>query len=86
MVISKLDDMTGNFNVLQETFDMALEATKKSWRKEFKEKPYSFSADFAASPDKTAVIEVDPNMEVTANFEVIKEKPEQKQITDGGKE
>jgi hypothetical protein len=46
--------------------------------KELKEKPYCFSTDFAVSPDKTAVIEVNPNMEVTANFEVIEEKPEQK--------
>jgi len=44
---------------------------------------YIFSADFAVSPDKTAVIEVNPNMEVTANFEVIEEKPEQKLLAEG---
>lgn len=81
--MSKLNDVTGNYNFVQGAFDLVLEATKKPWMKELKEKPYCFSTDFAVSPDKTAVIEVNPNMEVTANFEVIEEKPEQKLLAEG---
>lgn len=84
--ISKLNDVTGTYNtmntwtedakgILKHSRDMGLGSFLS----------YALGIDFAVGKDRTGAIEVNPNMEVTANFEVIEEKPEQKQITEGGK-
>jgi len=79
MVMSKLNDVTGKYDrmdswaeepngILKHSRDMGLGSFLS----------YALGIDFTVGKDRTGVIEVNPNMEVTANFEVIKEEPEQK--------